>query len=156
MTHASLEFVLTDKATTKIYCEEIVEIKEPQELPVIVNQDTGEFMTQDGMILDIDSVFKRDDGSYYTVSQEETINDYKIEHLPVNYDDIVHTPDARTWDEIDRIGFRIYLTRQEFIERFGEEKLRLVQFNASKDDDYQTPSNADVSTKQDSDCVYLS
>jgi hypothetical protein len=143
MTHASVEFVLCDKATAKMYCEEVVGLAD-QQVPVIPNQETGEYMMEDGSLVDMDAEIPQlEDGSLVTTIQTEQIIDYKICILPVNYDDIIHTPSARTWEEITQIGFRFYLTKAQFIKKYGTDKLKDVTFGSSKDDnDRQGGANA--------------
>ncbi len=129
MTHASVDFVLTDKATAKMHCEEVYGEKQ---VPVILNQDTQEYMTNDGQVV-TGQVTQNEDGSL--MGTIEGLIDYKIEILPLDYDDVIHTPNARNWSEISQIGLRLYLTKAEFLDRFGSEKLALVTFGAIKDED---------------------
>lgn len=154
MTHASVEFVLCDKTTAKMHCEEVVGMADEQ-IPVIQNVDTGEYMMQDGTLVDMEAeILQLEDGTLVITIQTEQVIDYKISMLPVNYDDIIHTPNARTWDEICQIGFRFYLTKPQFIKRFGSDKLRDVVFTASKDEE-GNKGGADSTNDKESNVVEL-
>jgi hypothetical protein len=77
-----------------------------------------------------------------TVVEVEKITDEKADIEYVHWQDFKWGW-ARTWKEAPWIAFRAYLTREEAVERFGEEK--------AKDLDYkeQTPSSTDESTITD-------
>ena len=75
----------------------------------------------EGTAYDTDKVMTREDGSPYAEGEpyepvifEESITDY------VNWQDFGHSV-ARTWDEVDYVWRRVYLSRKQCIERFGEE-----------------------------------
>ena len=57
----------------------------------------------------------------YGISNESTPCDY------VHWEDFLHQP-ARTWEEVDWGGRRVYLKRKEAKERFGEEVVKSLKF----------------------------
>lgn len=71
-------------------------------------------------------VLTRDDGSpyglgtpYRPVIYEQSITDY------VNWDDFGQSP-ARTWDEVSYVWRRVYLSRDQLVDRFGENLGKLI------------------------------
>jgi hypothetical protein len=77
----------------------------------------------------------------YSVSEQEESSEEAAEYLdteasPVDY---VHWKDfghevARTWDEVNKVWRKVYLTRKALIERFGEELGNKIPLDASPDD----------------------
>jgi hypothetical protein len=77
----------------------------------------------------------------YEVSESDEESDEAAEYLdtessPVDYvhwKDFGHEP-ARTWDEVNRVWRKVYMTRQALTERFGEELGNKVPLDSSPDD----------------------
>jgi len=77
----------------------------------------------------------------YSVSESDEESDEAAEYLdtessPVDYvhwKDFGHEP-ARTWDEVNRVWRKVYMTRQALTERFGEELGNKVPLDSSPDD----------------------
>ena len=77
----------------------------------------------------------------YETSEQDEESDLAAEYLdtessPVDY---VHWKDfghevARTWDEVNKVWRKVYLTRKALIERFGEELGNKIPLDASPDD----------------------
>ena len=77
----------------------------------------------------------------YETSEQDETSDEAAEYLdtessPVDY---VHWKDfghevARTWDEVNKVWRKVYLTRKALIDRFGEELGNKVPLDASPDD----------------------
>jgi len=77
----------------------------------------------------------------YEASEQDEESDLAAEYLdtessPVDY---VHWKDfghevARTWDEVNKVWRKVYLTRQALVERFGEELGNKIPLDASPDD----------------------
>jgi len=77
----------------------------------------------------------------YSVSEQDEESDLAAEYLdteasPVDY---VHWKDfghevARTWDEVNKVWRKVYLTRKALQERFGEELGNKIPLDASPDD----------------------
>lgn len=76
-----------------------------------------------------DQIQRREDGSAYALGEpyrpvvyEESLTDY------VNWEDFGHSV-ARTWDEVWYVWRRVYLSRQELIDRFGPNLGKLVSLD---------------------------
>lgn len=81
---------------------------------------------------------QEDENGSYAEGIEEAIEYTCCELIPVYYYDILHTPNARYWEEIDWIAFKWSMTRKEAEERFGEKKandLTYVPFLHSEQED---------------------
>jgi hypothetical protein len=121
------DFVLFGRGQT---WERYVPTHGPQVVPQVELQvvteghgdgDDGEAQYQDetGAIIPAEQVQRREDGSAYMAGEpyspviyEESITDY------VNWDDFGHSV-ARTWNEVWYCWRRVYLGREQLIERFG-------------------------------------
>jgi hypothetical protein len=99
------------------------------ELQVVTSGDEGEDETYEdaeGNGYDRDKVQFRQDGSAYALGEpyepvvfEESVTDY------VNWEDFGHSV-ARTWDEVSYVWRRVYLSREQLIDRFGENLGKLI------------------------------
>ena len=77
----------------------------------------------------------------YSTSEQDEESDEAAEYLdseaaPVDYvhwKDFGHEP-ARTWDEVNKVWRKVYLTRKALVERFGEELGNKVPLDSSPDD----------------------
>ena len=77
----------------------------------------------------------------YGVSEQNEESEESAEYLdseaaPVDYvhwKDFGHEP-ARTWDEVNRVWRKVYLTRKALVDRFGEELGNKVPLDSSPDD----------------------
>lgn len=74
-------------------------------------------------------------------AEEVEFEQCTVEH--VQWDDFCHGP-GKTWDEVGWEAFRHRLTRDDLIEKFGEEIGREIKLNATEDDDLQKKENEDV------------
>ena len=77
----------------------------------------------------------------YSVSESDEDSDEAAEYLdteaaPIDYvhwKDFGHEP-ARTWDEVNKVWRKVYMTRKALVERFGEELGNKVPLDSSPDD----------------------
>ena len=77
----------------------------------------------------------------YSTSEQDEESDEAAEYLdseaaPVDYvhwKDFGHEP-ARTWDEVNKVWRKVYMTRKGLVERFGEELGNKVPLDSSPDD----------------------
>jgi hypothetical protein len=143
----SLDYVLLGRGQT---WERYVPTHGPEvtpeiDLQVVTGGDGSDdcYTDAEGKEYDRDDVQFRQDGSPYALGEpykpvvyEQSITDY------VNWDDFGHSP-ARTWDEVVNGGYvwrRVYLSRQQCVDRFGEDigkRVPLdwgVQDRSTKDD----------------------
>lgn len=92
-------------------------------MPQWVNAE-GEILA-DGIKLTQD-----DEGNFYVEEAEEALESVCVDLVPLSYDDIIHTPNARHWSEIDWIGYRSFLTREDAAERFGDEIAAAIPYTS--------------------------
>jgi len=77
----------------------------------------------------------------YSTSESDEESDEAAEYLdseaaPIDYvhwKDFGHEP-ARTWDEVNKVWRKVYMTRKALVERFGEELGNKVPLDSSPDD----------------------
>ena len=77
----------------------------------------------------------------YAVSEQDEESDESAEYLdseaaPVDYvhwKDFGHEP-ARTWDEVNKVWRKVYLSRKALVERFGKELGEKIPLDSSPDD----------------------
>lgn len=77
----------------------------------------------------------------YSTSEQDEESDEAAEYLdteaaPVDYvhwKDFGHEP-ARTWDEVNKVWRKVYMTRKAMVERFGEELGNKIPLDSSPDD----------------------
>lgn len=77
----------------------------------------------------------------YAVSEQDEESDEAAEYLdseaaPVDYvhwKDFGHEP-ARTWDEVNKVWRKVYLSRKALVERFGKELGEKIPLDSSPDD----------------------
>lgn len=132
------DFIMTEKATGRVYFE--ADIQQEQ-----IQQEIAEGV----------------DGIQQEPQYEDVMKSIKVCTLPICFDDIVHTPYAKHWDEITELGWRVPMTKDAFKARFGVKKAALVSFSTKvnehedKSDDYnagQMEANVDQ-TAQAADAV---
>lgn len=117
---ASLDYTLIAMAQT---WERYVPTKGPaktERVPVQVANDPALYVDDEGREYGADEVEVGEDGSafasvtYEPVTFEETVTDY------VHWDDFGFGP-ARTWKEVPYVWRRVYMDREQLVERFGAE-----------------------------------
>lgn len=70
-----------------------------------------------------------DEQGVYVEETEEEITRVKCSLVPVHYYDILHTPNARHWEEVRMLAFRTPMTRHDIEKRFGKEWLTKLSFS---------------------------
>ena len=99
------------------------------------------------------------DGDEKADKLENTGEELLIESVPVDYvnfrDLYLFPADARVWDEVKAIGKRIYISKREAIERFGEEiGSQLQPNNSNSKQNRSIPfSNTAVFRSMDDKCI---
>lgn len=90
----------------------------------------------EGEVTERDGAFYGQGQPYRPVLFEESVTDY------VNWQDFLHG-EARTWDEVPWVARRVYLSRKQLIDRFGEDIGKAVPLDwgpksqGKEDGDYQ-------------------
>ncbi len=123
------------------------------DLQVVTSGDEGasdyteSYQDDEGTEYGADQVKTRDDGSVYAEGEpyepivyEESITDY------VNWEDFGHSV-ARTWDEVDYVWRRVYLSRKQNIARFGEELGKRIPLDWGPKDRPRDVESAELTKK---------
>jgi len=113
MCAAVADFIHADKATTQV-----IYTADKQ----IIDQPMMDMMGQPMM----------DESGAPMVQQVEVATNKKITCAPVCYDEVLHTPEAKTQAEIKEIAYFFSMDEDEAERRFGEEKTRNVTWKLSK------------------------
>lgn len=147
MIHGTLDFLIADKATARIYLEEIKE-KFIEEIQVFLTESGDYIDPNTGEVVPPEAeIALQPDGITYTAKIErEQLVKVCTDVLPVPFSDIIHTPNAQSWSDIKTIGFRLWLDKREFAEKFGTDKLNKVVFGKQE-------KKGDLVTKNESDAV---
>lgn len=113
------EFIITEKATTRVYFNSCIDKKmESYSVTNVIGPDGTPMLYSDGLKRKVDPEELSEQG---TVEQEEEfIKDRKIELCSVTFDEIIHTPYAKNWDDITAIGNYFCYTEEEFKERWPD------------------------------------
>jgi len=143
MRAAVQDFIHADKATVQLVYEgSAVESLERIGLEQRINDDgAAEYYEGDSSYPD--EVFEDDEGYFYSKSASK-IEGQKIYLSPLCYDEVLHSPEAKTEAEITIKAYKFSLTWDEVKQRFGEEK-------ATKVKDFFKASNSYKSDDRDSD-----
>lgn len=130
MIHATLDFLIADKATARIYLEEIRE-KFTEEIQVYLVAEGSYIDANSGEVIPEDAeIALQPDGITYTAKVErEQLVKVCTDVLPVPFSDILHTPNAQSWCDVKTVAFRLWLDKQDFVDKFGIDKLKNVVFN---------------------------
>lgn len=86
----------------------------------LVSDNQGGFVTPEGTPIGGVTIEQDAEGFFYTgqpyqiLSYEEVVCEY------LSWADFIHSP-ARKWDEVRWVGRKVYMSREELVERFGKE-----------------------------------
>lgn len=83
------------------------------------------------------SVDAAGDATHEEVEYEQALCDH------VQWDDFIHGP-GKVWQEVQWVGFKHRLTRDDLIEKFGEEIGRKITLDDADDSDLKDKSNEDL------------
>lgn len=78
-------------------------------------------------------VQQEEDGTYFVIEPENAQEKATATLEPVSYKDIRHNPDARHWEEVDWVSFRLYLNKSDVKKRFGDEIAELIPYSSGED-----------------------
>lgn len=112
--------------------------------PEIGNGDSLPVDSEGSYEDDLKEIYPDSDDSPESEKLENTEEQILTEQIPVDY---IHWKDlylfpatARTWDEVQAVGKRVLISKEEAIERFGEEVGENMQFmNITSDKDRRLP-----------------
>lgn len=135
------DFILTERGTGRVYFEaDIQQEKIAQSLQAadVYAQENAEGI--DGSELPENQLHEQ---------VEEVLKSIRVCTLPICFDDLIHTPYAKHWDEITELGWRVPMIKDAFIGRFGAQKAQLVSFsNKMSERDNQSGASDNYETNQ--------
>lgn len=132
-------FLWSGKVTNKVcFYDESYDLAEGKEKSVKVyyalstdDQGNQDLVSDEGQPLPDGVEVFEDDKGYYTEEPAEEFGRKYIALEPVAYNDILHSPQARHWDEVDWLAFRLLLNKADVKERFGTEVAEDLTYSAS-------------------------
>lgn len=114
------EYILCDKATVKVCHEHEEEEREERKKLIRAKKEDGSplFINEDGEEVSDGVETDEKTGDTYYNSTGTYVTKRKILLAPVSYDEILVTPYARDWSEVDKIAFPIICSKADFRNRF--------------------------------------
>lgn len=128
------DYIHADKATNQIKYEATLE---PQRVEVFPTDETLEvFFDVQGQPVDGEVFQDPQTGGYFVYGGEGVNEDtQKISLVPCSFDEVLHTPDANTEDEIHEKAFHFYMVRSDAEARFKDINPDEIKWKKSKDSD---------------------
>lgn len=132
MDHAVSDFIHADKATTQIvYTHDMAEERSRAALiPQVSPEGITKYMMEDGTEY-LEGVLQDETGVFYESIREYPVNQ-KIDLVPLCYDEVLHTPEAKTEYEIKDKAYFFCMTKEEAEKRFTKEVCDRVQWKLNK------------------------
>lgn len=132
MDHAVSDFIHADKATTQIvYTHDMAEERVRAALMPSPGPDgTMGYLTEEGEPY-LEEVMEDEGGAFYESISQYPINQ-KIDVVPICFDEILHTPEAKTEYEIKDKAYFFCMTQEEARARFSKEVCDRVQWKVNK------------------------
>lgn len=93
---------------------------------VLIN-DKGEQLP-DGV-----DVYQNEDQQYYTLDTDPESAKSYIALEPISFKDILHSPQARYWDEVDWLAFKLLLNKKDVTKRFGKKIANALLYSSNLD-----------------------
>ncbi|MGL4333791.1 MAG: hypothetical protein ACRCSC_01870, partial [Lactococcus garvieae] len=136
MSNAVLEFLISGRGTARIFLEEEKEIvTTSEEILLIQDPTTLQFLDQNGQPVDTATgVYQKETGEFFTVKEQTSEQVVKVctHILPLNFEDIYINLNARNWSQVTRMAIKLWLTKAEFKEKFGEELANNINYETLK------------------------
>lgn len=132
-------YINTAKATVRVRFDATFNTELSKEYYSVVpgidenGEKTAQYVGADGS--PFEGELKQDDQGFYAENETETLEGECVEQVPVHYCDIVHTPNARHWEEIDWLAFREHMIKEDVAQRFGEDIAEKVKYSELKKED---------------------
>jgi hypothetical protein len=127
MRAARADFIHGDKATTQVVLEECPGEKQRIDLQLITTPEGATiYADQSGNPYEGD-IIQDEQGYFY---EQEAPPQKKVLILALPYDDILHTPDAKSEHEIREKAYRFCMSYHEAVARFGEKAKAWVYTNS--------------------------
>jgi hypothetical protein len=138
-TYTSTTALLADKATDRVlYVENEGEgaVEEIAVFPSPIMDELGQeigtqYLDANGAAVADGTEIMQDEesGAYF---YESAGYEKCIKLMPVAIADVLHTPTAKTWEEVQEIAFRVYLTKQDARDMFGKEQAARLNYGKRK------------------------
>lgn len=154
------DYLIVGQGTVWARYEPIIDV-EVQRIPVTEQQEepiegaegqyiepAGNYITEDGQVVDPATVKKDDEGYYIDGEPEETLTDERVVIDYVHWSDFLFEP-ARTWAEVRKVARKTHVSKNEFIQKFGEEVYRNYAYSSE-----QAESDIEKAINKNRICVY--
>lgn len=102
------------KSTAKTYYT-------PRETTDEMGEIVMSYADEQGNMLPEDAQLGQDEQGFYSETESEELDYCKVDLIPTHFKDVLHTPNARWQEEIDWIAYRSLMTKDDCVERFGDE-----------------------------------
>jgi len=137
MYHTRDNYIHSGRATTRVFFDALVNENKSQKFYERreVEGQAGFFDDEGNLPEEDKELYQDDDGRVYAEMVEESLDEVKAESMPVFHRDLLHTPNARTWEELEWIGFHSMMIKADVEDRFGEEIAQAVSYGAHNDGD---------------------
>lgn len=93
------------------------------------------WMNDEGEPLPEGAELQEDEQGFYVEDVEEALDRVNVNLIPVSFRDILHTPNARHWEEIDWIDFKSMMTKEDVRDRFGDEIAEKITYSSHDGDE---------------------
>lgn len=119
---------------------------DPSASPVPGMPVVTQWVNNEGQLLPTDMELQQDEQGYYIETKAEDVR-CKIDVLPVHYCDLLHTPNARTEEEVDFKAFKSLMTKREVAKKFGEGVANNLKFVPVGEDENEKNAPKVIPTK---------
>lgn len=126
------DFIHADKTTVQISYD--AEFEEQEQRIQLQPANDATFVTEDGQLFE-DEVFQDEQG-FFGIQIIEVPVKQEIHLMPLPYDSVIHTPDARYESEIKEKAYEFCLSKEEAEKRFGKDICKLVKWHNNKGEEY--------------------
>jgi hypothetical protein len=122
------DFIHADKATVQVVYD--AQVKK-ERVALTPTEDGGYY--EDGADQPFDGEVLEDPETGEAFYEREVAENQEIRLVPICFDEVLHTPEAKSQDEIRDIAYRFSMSKDECIERYGEEKCKNLPWKQLKD-----------------------
>lgn len=126
--HAAVQdFIHADKSTLQIVYDQST--KQQEDRVPLSPADTGEYYDDMGGVW-AEDVYQDAEG-FFGKRVNDQLAEQSIKLVSAPYDEIIHTPDAKSYSEVREIGYHFCLNKDEAEARFGD-KAKTIQWKSKK------------------------
>lgn len=149
MYHTRDTYIHSGRATTRVFFEG--KVNEDVARTYYERRDVeGQpgFFDEQGNLPEEGAELREDEeGKVYAEKVSESIDYMRAELLPVFHRDILHTPNARTWEEVEWIAFHSMMSKPDVKDRFGEEIAAKVKYSGYDEEREQSKEKKNTQDK---------